>query len=74
MRVTATPLGAALLLGGVSIKPSPFSISSQEDNQALTVMGALCFRMGDLLVRVSSWCRALATEDNASIDGFKLSA
>ena len=71
MRVTATPLGAALLLGGVSIKPSSFSFSKHEDNYALSVLRAL-LGLGSFVGSGQSQRRALAIEDYASIDDLKL--
>jgi hypothetical protein len=42
--------GAVLLLGGVSFKPSSFSLSRHEDNFALPVMCTLSLGLGDLSV------------------------
>jgi hypothetical protein len=53
VRVTVMTLGAALLLGEVSIKPSSSSISRHEDNYDMSFMGALCFGLGGQLVWVS---------------------
>jgi hypothetical protein len=65
MRVTATSLGAALLPGGVSIKPSSFSSSRHEDNYALPVTGVLRWH-GRFVGLGRSQHRALATEICAS--------
>ena len=69
----ATPFGAALLLGCVSIKPSSFSFSRHEDNYALPVLRAL-LGLGRFVGSGQSRRRALATEDCASIDDLKLAA
>jgi hypothetical protein len=64
--------GAVLLLGGVSFKPSSFSLSRHEDNFALPAMGTLFLGLRDCRFGPSR-CRALATVDCAFIFEFKLS-